>query len=47
MGVNEVELEREKWDVNVEKINTMANEAIDEYTKMKLATQKELESIDI
>ena len=47
VGVNEVELEREKWDVNVEKINSMANEAIDEYTKMKLATQKELESIDI
>ena len=45
VGVNEIELEREKWDVDVNRINEMATEAVEQFEKMKLETQEELESI--
>ena len=47
VGVNELELEREKWDVDVTSINKMADEAIENFNKMKSETQEELESIEI
>lgn len=47
VGVKEVALEREKWDVNVENINKMAEEALVEYNKIKEETEKDLESINI
>ena len=40
-------MEREKWDVNVDNINKMADEALEEFDKMKLDTTKELESIEV
>ena len=40
-------MEKEKWSQNTEQVNKMATEALDEYTKMKEETQKELESIEI
>lgn len=45
VGVQNIELEREKWDIDVEKINKMATEAIAEFDKMKVETQEELESV--
>ena len=47
VGVNDVQMEREKWDVNVDNINKMADEALEEFDKMKLDTTKELESIEV
>ena len=47
VGVNDVQMEREKWDVNVDNINKMADEALEEFDKMKLDTTKELESIKV
>ncbi len=45
VGVKELELEREKWDVDVKKINEMADEAIENFKKMRSETQEELESV--
>ena len=47
VGVQELELEREKWSQNTEQVEKMAAEALEEYSKMKEETQKELESIEI
>jgi len=47
VGVQEIELEKEKWSQNTEQVNKMATEALEEYSKMKEETQKELESIEI
>ena len=47
VGLNDVQMEREKWDVNVNNINKMADEALEEFDKMKLDTTKELESIEV
>ena len=47
VGVNSVEIEKEKWNVDTKKIKTMATEAIEEYEKMKVETEAELESINI
>ena len=47
VGVQEIELEKEKWSQNTEQVEKMATEAIEEYSKMKEETQKELESIEI
>jgi len=47
VGVNELELEREKWDVDVTSINKMADEAIENFNKMESETQEELESIEV
>ncbi len=47
VGVKDIQMEREKWDVNVDNINTMADEALEEFDKMKADTQKELESIEV
>jgi len=47
VGVSEIELEREKWDVDVTSINKMADEAIENFNKMESETQEELESIEI
>ena len=33
VGVNEPMLEKEKWDVNVEKIKKEAKEALEKYTE--------------
>ncbi len=46
VGVKDIELEREKWDVDVKKIDEMAEEAIEQFEKMKVETQEELESIE-
>ena len=40
VGVNEIELEREKWDVDVNRINEMATEAVEQFEKMKLVLQR-------
>ena len=45
--MNSVEIEKEKWNVDTKKIKTMATEAIEEYEKMKVETEAELESINI
>ena len=47
VGVQEIELAKEKWSQNTEQVNKMAEEALEEYSKMKEETQKELESIEI
>ena len=47
VGVQEIELEKEKWSQNTEQVEKMATEALEEYSKMKEETQKELESIEI
>jgi hypothetical protein len=47
VGIKDVQMEREKWDVNVDNINKMADEALEEFDKMKLDTTKELESIEV
>ena len=47
VGVQELELQKEKWSQNTEQVDLMAKEAIEEYSKMKEETQKELESIEI
>ena len=47
VGVQNLELEKEKWSQNTEQVNKMAEEALEEYSKMKAETQKELESIEI
>ena len=47
VGVQELELEKEKWSQNTAQVEKMANEALEEYSKMKEETQKELESIEI
>ena len=41
------ELEKEKWSQNTEQVEKMATEALEEYSKMKEETEKELESIEI
>ena len=33
VGINYPELEKEKWDIDTDKIQSMADEAIEEYTK--------------
>ena len=47
VGVQELELEKEKWSQNTEQVEKMAAEALEEYDKMKQETQQELESINI
>ena len=47
VGVQEIELAKEKWSQNTEQVNKMAEDALEEYSKMKEETQKELESIEI
>ena len=47
VGVQEIELAKEKWSQNTEQVNKMAEEALEEYSKMKEETQKELETIEI
>ena len=47
VGVQELELQKEKWSQNTEQVDLMAKEALEEYSKMKEETQKELESIEI
>ena len=47
VGVQELELEKEKWSQNTEQVEKMATEALEEYSKMKEETEKELESIEI
>jgi pyruvate-formate lyase len=47
VGVQEIELEKEKWSQNTEQVEKMATEALEEYSKMREETQKELESIEI
>ena len=47
VGVQDLELEKEKWSQNTEQVEKMAKEALEEYSKMKEETQKELESIEI
>ena len=34
VGVNEPMLEKEKWDIDVEKITKEANEALEKYTEV-------------
>ena len=34
VGVNHPELEKEKWDIDMTQVNTMADEALEEYTKL-------------
>ena len=46
VGVNEIEIEREKWNVDVDNINKMADEALEEFEKMRIDAQKELESVE-
>ena len=38
---------KEKWSQNTEQVDLMAKEALEEYSKMKEETKKELESIEI
>ena len=47
VGVAELEMAKEKWSQNTEQVDKMAKEALEEYSKMKEETQKELESIEI
>ena len=47
VGVQEIELAMQKSSQYTEQVNKMAEEALEEYSKMKEETQKELESIEI
>ena len=47
VGVQELELETERWSQNTEQIEKMADEALQEFDKMEQETQEELESIEI
>ena len=47
VGVQELEMAKEKWSQNTEQVDLMAKEALEEYSKMKEETKKELESIEI
>ena len=41
VGVNYPELEKEKWDVDMTQVNAMADEALEEYTKVLNELEKQ------
>jgi hypothetical protein len=47
VGVQEVELQTEKWSQNTEKVEEMSNEAIEELNKMKTEVEEKLNSLAI
>ena len=47
VGVQEVELQTEKWSQNTEKVEEMSNEALEELDKMKTEVEEKLNSLTI
>ena len=47
VGIQDVELQTEKWSQNTEKVEEMSNEALEELDKMKTEVEEKLNSLTI
>ena len=47
VGVQDVELQTEKWSQNTEQVEKMSNEALEELNKMKVEAEEKLNSLEV
>jgi len=47
VGIKDVELQKEKWSQNTEKVEEMSNEALEELNKMKSEVEEKLNSLEV
>tara|TARA_Y100001963_G_scaffold119353_1_gene166477 strand:- start:18 stop:506 length:489 start_codon:yes stop_codon:yes gene_type:complete len=47
VGVNEIELQKEKWTQNIEQVEKMSKEALEELNKLKEDVEEKLNSLEV